>query len=182
MVIAVALLISWIVAVLFAPLLGVTLLPRALPDHKKQKGWFARGFQRILLVAMRARWITIGLTVIAFGISIYGLGHVQQQFFPSSDRPELIVDFTLPQNASIAETNRQMQKFEQDMLANNPDVDHWSVYVGQGAPRFILSFDVETPDPSFGQVVVVTKGLDVRDRTRAQLQDCLLYTSDAADE
>jgi len=180
-VIAVALLISWIVAVLFAPLLGVTLLPRALPDHKKQKGWFARGFQRILLVAMRARWITIGLTVIAFGISIYGLGHVQQQFFPSSDRPELIVDFTLPQNASIAETNRQMQKFEQDMLANNPDVDHWSVYVGQGAPRFILSFDVETPDPSFGQVVVVTKGLDVRDRTRAQLQEYLRKTSPGPD-
>jgi multidrug efflux pump len=180
-VIAVALLISWIVAVLFAPLLGVTLLPRALPDHKKQKGWFARGFQRILLVAMRARWITIGLTVIAFGISIYGLGHVQQQFFPSSDRPELIVDFTLPQNASIAETNRQMQKFEQDMLANNPDVDHWSVYVGQGAPRFILSFDVETPDPSFGQVVVVTKGLDVRDRTRAQLQEYLRKTFPGTD-
>ncbi|UHD47700.1 efflux RND transporter permease subunit [Aureimonas altamirensis] len=180
-VIAVALLISWIVAVLFAPLLGVTLLPRALPDHKKQKGWFARGFQRILLVAMRARWITIGLTVIAFGISIYGLGHVQQQFFPSSDRPELIVDFTLPQNASIAETNRQMQKFEQEMLANNPDVDHWSVYVGQGAPRFILSFDVETPDPSFGQVVVVTKGLDVRDRTRAQLQEYLRKTFPGTD-
>ncbi|KHJ53780.1 ACR family transporter [Aureimonas altamirensis] len=180
-VIAVALLISWIVAVLFAPLLGVTLLPRALPDHKKRKGWFARGFQRILLVAMRARWITIGLTVIAFGISIYGLGHVQQQFFPSSDRPELIVDFTLPQNASIAETNRQMQKFEQEMLANNPDVDHWSAYVGQGAPRFILSFDVETPDPSFGQIVVVTKGLDVRDRTRTALQDYLRTTFPGTD-
>lgn len=180
-VIAVALVISWIVAVLFAPLLGVTLLPRALPDHKKRKGWFARGFQRILLLAMRARWITIGLTVIAFGISIYGLGHVQQQFFPSSDRPELIVDFTLPQNASIAETNRQMQKFEQEMLANNPDVDHWSAYVGQGAPRFILSFDVETPDPSFGQIVVVTKGLDVRDRTRTALQDYLRKTFPGTD-
>ncbi len=180
-VIAVALLISWIVAVLFAPLLGVTLLPRALPDHKKRKGWFARGFQRILLVAMRARWITIGLTVIAFGISIYGLGHVQQQFFPSSDRPELIVDFTLPQNASIAETNRQMQMFEREMLANNPNVDHWSAYVGQGAPRFILSFDVETPDPSFGQIVVVTKGLDVRDRTRTELQDYLRKTFPGTD-
>ncbi|WP_285292730.1 efflux RND transporter permease subunit [Aureimonas altamirensis] len=180
-VIAVALLISWIVAVLFAPLLGVTLLPRALPDHKKRKGWFARGFQRILLVAMRARWITIGLTVIAFGISIYGLGHVQQQFFPSSDRPELIVDFTLPQNASIAETNRQMQTFEREMLANNPNVDHWSAYVGQGAPRFILSFDVETPDPSFGQIVVVTKGLDVRDRTRTELQDYLRKTFPGTD-
>lgn len=180
-VIAIALLISWIVAVLFAPLLGVTLLPRALPDHKKRKGWFARGFQRVLLVAMRARWITIGLTVIAFGISIYGLGHVQQQFFPSSDRPELIVDFTLPQNASIAETNRQMQQFEREMLADNPNVDHYSAYVGQGAPRFILSFDVETPDPSFGQIVVVTKGLDVRDGTRVELQDYLRKTFPGTD-
>lgn len=180
-VMAVALLVSWIVAVLFTPLLGVTILPRKLPDHKAQKGRFARVFHRVLLFAMRARWVTIALTFLAFGVSLYGLGHVQQQFFPSSDRPELIVDFDLPQNASIAETDRQIRQFEEQMLAGNPNVDHWSAYVGQGAPRFILSFDVETPDPSFGQVVVVTKGLDVRDTVRAELQDYLRRTFPGTD-
>ncbi|WP_280137386.1 efflux RND transporter permease subunit [Aureimonas frigidaquae] len=180
-VMAVALLVSWIVAVLFTPLLGVTILPRKLPDHKAQKGRFARVFHHVLLFAMRARWVTIGLTFLAFGVSLYGLGHVQQQFFPSSDRPELIVDFDLPQNASIAETDRQIRQFEEQMLAGNPNVDHWSAYVGQGAPRFILSFDVETPDPSFGQVVVVTKGLDVRDTVRAELQDYLRRTFPGTD-
>jgi multidrug efflux pump subunit AcrB len=109
------------------------------------------------------------------------MGLVQQQFFPSSDRPELIVDFNLPQNSSISETNRQMAKFEQDMLTNNKDVEHWSTYVGEGAPRFVLSFDVQTPDVSFGQVVIVTKGLDVRDTLRGKLQDYLTKTFPGTD-
>jgi len=69
---------------------------------------------------------------------------VQQQFFPSSDRDELVIDWNLPQNASIADTNAQMARFEREQLQGNGSVEHWSTYVGTGAPRFVLSFDVQT--------------------------------------
>ncbi len=175
-VIAVSLIVSWIVAVLFTPLLGVTILPKTMKSHHEKKGRFASAFSWLLGRALRWRWVTIIMTIALFGLSIAGMSLVQQQFFPSSDRVELIVDWNLPQNSSIAETNRQMAKFEQDMLANNPDVDHWTTYVGEGAPRFILSFDVQTPDVTFGQTVIVTKGLDVRDKVRADLQEYLNRT------
>ncbi|WP_337266895.1 efflux RND transporter permease subunit [Oryzifoliimicrobium ureilyticus] len=180
-VIAVSLLTSWIVAVLFTPLLGVTLLPKSMKKHEDHKGRFARLFEGALKLAMRWRWVTIVLTVLAFGLSVMGMGLVQQQFFPNSDRPELIVDWNLPHNSSITETNRQMAKFENEALKGNQDIDHWTTYVGQGAPRFILSFDVQTPDASFGQTVIVTKGLDVRDKVRAQLQDYLTKTFPGTD-
>jgi multidrug efflux pump len=180
-VIAVSLLVSWVVAVLFTPLLGVTILPKTMKSHHEQKGRFARVFAWLLSLAMRWRWITIAATVAAFALSIGGMSLVQQQFFPSSDRPELIVDWNLPQNSSISETNRQIAKFEREMLTGNKDVDHWTSYVGQGAPRFILSFDVQTPDVSFGQTVIVTKGLDVRDKLKGELQDYLTKTFPGTD-
>ncbi|MBB3610376.1 efflux RND transporter permease subunit [Rhizobium sp. BK602] len=180
-VIAVSLLVSWIVAVLFTPLLGVTILPKTMKKHHEKKGWFGSLFSRALTLALRFRWVTIALTVAAFGFSLFGMGYVQQQFFPSSDRPELIVDWNLPHNSSITETNRQMAQFEREMLANNPGIDHWSSYIGQGAPRFILSFDVQTPDVTFGQTVIVTKGLDVRDKVQAELQDYLRKTFPGTD-
>jgi multidrug efflux pump subunit AcrB len=180
-VIAVSLLVSWVVAVLFTPLLGVTILPKTMKSHHDQKGRFARAFAWLLSVAMRWRWITIGATVATFALSIGGMSLVQQQFFPSSDRPELIVDWNLPQNSSISETNKQMARFESEMLANNGDIDHWTSYVGQGAPRFILSFDVQTPDVSFGQTVIVTKGLDVRDKVKEELQAYLTKTFPGTD-
>ena len=93
-------------------------------------------FSRVLVGAMRWRWLTIGVTVAMFGVSLYGMRFVEQQFFPSSDRNELLVDFTLPQNASIADTKAQMDRFEAK-LAGDPDIDHWSSYVGQSAVRFI---------------------------------------------
>ncbi len=172
-VIAVSLIVSWIVAVLFTPLLGVTILPKTMKSHHEKKGRFASAFSWLLGRALRWRWVTIILTITLFGLSVGGMSLVQQQFFPSSDRVELIVDWNLPQNSSIAETNRQMAQFEQEMLAKNPDIDHWTTYVGEGAPRFILSFDVQTPDVTFGQTVIVTKGLDVRDKVRAELQEYL---------
>ncbi|KPH07181.1 efflux RND transporter permease subunit (plasmid) [Rhizobium acidisoli] len=180
-VIAVSLVVSWIVAVLFTPLLGVTILPKTMKSHHEKKGRFAAVFSWLLGLAMRWRWITIILTVGVFGLSIGGMGLVQQQFFPNSDRPELIIDWNLPHNSSIAETNRQMARFEKEMLAGNKDIDHWTTYVGQGAPRFILSFDVQTPDVSFGQTVIVTTGLDVRDKVRAELQDYLTKTFPGTD-
>ncbi len=180
-VIAVSLLTSWIVAVLFTPLLGVTILPKSMKKHGERKGWFARGFAGLLYAATRFKWVTIALTVIAFAGSIYGMKFVEQQFFPSSDRPELIVDWNLPQNASIHETDAEMARFEKDMLQGNPDVEHWSTYVGAGAPRFVLSFDVQVGDAAYGQTIILTKGLAVRDKLRAKLQDYLSKTFPGTD-
>ena len=130
---------------------------------------------------MRWRWLTIGVTVAAFLASLVGMGFVQQQFFPSSDRDELIVDWNLPQNSSIAETDAQMARFEREALKGNPDIDHWSTYVGAGAPRFVLSFDVQPADVTFGQTVIVTKNLAARDRLKTQLQAYLNKTFPGTD-
>jgi multidrug efflux pump subunit AcrB len=180
-VIAVSLLVSWIVAVLFTPLLGVSILPTTMKQHHDNKGWFGSFFARLLGLAIRFRYVTIIVTVAVFGLSLLGMGFVQQQFFPSSDRPELVVDWNLPQNSSIAETNRQMAQFEKEKLVGNQAIDHWSSYVGQGAPRFLLSFDVQPADVSFGQTIIVTKGLDVRDKVRADLQAYLNKTFPGTD-
>nr|WP_252393880.1 efflux RND transporter permease subunit [Candidatus Rhodoblastus alkanivorans] len=170
-VIAVSLIVSWIVAVLFTPLLGVTLLPATMKGHHETgKSWFARGFDHTLDFCMGHRWITIGATLAAFGLALFGMGFVQQQFFPSSDRPELIIDWNLPQNASIQDTNDQMARFEREVLAKDKDVDHWSTYVGEGAKRFVLSFDVQPANIAFGQMVILTRSIEARDRLRAKYQ------------
>lgn len=172
-VIAVSLVVSWVVAVLFTPLLGVTIMPKTMKQHHEKKGRLASMFSSLLQLCMRFRWITIALTVAAFAASLGGMALVQQQFFPASDRVELIVDWQLPQNSSISETDRQIAQFENDMLAGNEDIEHWSSYVGQSAPRFLLPYDVQPDDVSFGQTVIVTKSLEARDRLRGQLQDYL---------
>ena len=171
-VIAIALITSWVVAVLFTPLLGVTLLPATMKGHHETgPGRVARAFSALLIGAMR--WRTIGATIVVFALALVGMRFVEQQFFPNSDRLELIVDWNLPQNSSIAETKAQMDRFEKEALTANPDVDHWSSYVGQGAVRFVLSFDVQPPQPSFGQTIIVTKSLEARDRLKPMLQDWL---------
>lgn len=180
-VIAVSLTLSWIVAVLFTPLIGVVMLPKTMKGHHERKGRFARAFSALLVFCMRWRWLTIGMTILAFGTSIYGMGFVQQQFFPTSDRTELIVDWSLPQNSSIARTLSEIERFEREQLAGNPGVDHWSSYVGQGAARFVLSFDVQPGTPAFGQTVIVTKDIETRDRLHAQFADYLLRTFPGTD-
>ncbi|WP_255393296.1 efflux RND transporter permease subunit [Neorhizobium galegae] len=180
-VIAVSLVVSWVVAVLFTPLLGVAILPKTMKSHHERKGRAARGFAWLLAAAMRWRWVTITATIAVFGLSLGGLGLVQQQFFPASDRVELIVDWSMPQNSTIAETNRQMTQFEQEKLVGNPDIDHWSTHVGEGAPRFILSYDVQTPAVWFGQIVIVAKDLEARDRLRADLQAYVAKTFPGTD-
>jgi len=172
-VLAVSLLVSWIVAVLFAPLLGVTLLPETMRRHHDRPGRFAALFLRLPELAMRWRWVTIGATIVVFALSVVAVGFVQQQFFPSSDRPELIVDWTLRQNASIAETKNQMDRFEARALKGDADIDRWSSYVGQGAVRFVLTFDVQPANPFFGQSIIVTKSLEARERVKTRLQDII---------
>ncbi|RXT28935.1 ACR family transporter [Rhizobium leguminosarum] len=180
-VIAVSLVVSWVVAVVFTPLIGVTILPKTMKKHPEHKGRFAKIFSSLLQFCLRWRWMTIIATVLLFAGSIAGLSMVQQQFFPSSDRPELIVDWNLPQNSSIAETSRQMAQFEREMLTGNAGVEHWSTYVGRGAPRFVLSFDVQPADVSFGQTVVVTKDLDIRDKLKQQMEVYLQKTFPGTD-
>ncbi len=180
-VIAVSLVVSWIVAVVFTPLIGVTLLPKSMKKHAEHKGWSAKVFSHLLQFCLRWRWMTIIGTVLLFAGSVVGLSMVQQQFFPSSDRPELIIDWNLPQNSSIAETGRQMGQFEREVLAGNPAVEHWSTYVGRGAPRFVLSFDVQPADVAFGQTVIVTKGLDVRDKLKKDVEAYLQKTFPGTD-
>ncbi|MDP9812320.1 multidrug efflux pump subunit AcrB [Rhizobium tibeticum] len=180
-VIAVSLVVSWLVAVVFTPLIGVTILPKTMKKHAEHKGRFAKVFSSLLQFCLRWRWMTIVATVLLFAGSIVGLSLVQQQFFPSSDRPELIVDWNLPQNSSIAETSRQMGQFEHEILAGNPGVEHWSTYVGRGAPRFLLSFDVQPADVSIGQTIIVTKGLDIRDKLKQQMETYLQKTFPGTD-
>src|ERR1700758_1019608 len=178
----VSLLVSWIVAGAVTPLLGVTILPARMKGHHESKGRVGQTFARLLLACMRHRWITVAVTIAAFALALFGMTFVQQQFFPSSDRAELIIDWNLPQNASITETNAQIARFEREQLQGNNDVDHWSTYVGIGAPRFVLSFDVQTANTWFGQLVVVTKGgVKARDHLKAQFEAYLKKTFPGTD-
>ncbi len=180
-VLAVSLIASWVVAVVFTPLIGVALLPKTMKKHHEHKGVFARGFASLLTICMRFRWVTVIVTIGIFAGSIASMSLVQQQFFPSSDRLELIVDWNLPQNSTIAETSRQMAQFEKEQLQGNPDIDHWSSYIGQGAPLFILSYDVQDPSATFGQTVILMKSLEKRDALRPKLQAYLKQTFPGTD-
>jgi multidrug efflux pump subunit AcrB len=175
-VVAMALLFSWIVAVMFAPLIGVKVLRP--PDPNKQHaghgepGRLMRAFRASLRLAMRARYLVIIVTVALFGLSVFGLRFVQQQFFPASDRSELLVNLTLPQTSSIKATEEVVDRFEK-VLAADPEIASWSFYIGQGAIRFYLPLDVQLANDYFAQAVVVTKGYDVRDGVRARLEKVL---------
>ncbi|HEX4261474.1 MAG TPA: efflux RND transporter permease subunit [Acetobacteraceae bacterium] len=171
-VVAIALIISWIVAVLFSPLLGVYILNKPKQTHSREPGPILRHFRRFLVLAMRARWVTIALTLGMFGAALYGMRFVPQQFFPSSDRPELMVDLQLPENASIYATRDLSARVDQ-LLKGDKDIDHWTTYVGQGAVRFYLPLNVQLPNDYFAQLVVVTKGLAQRDRVKARLEQAL---------
>lgn len=172
-VIAIALIVSWLVAVVFTPLLGVWLLPAKIAKHAEQGSLLSRAFERVLVHCMRHPWLTIGATVLAFVLSVGGMRFVQQEFFPSSDRLELIVDWNLPENASIVETRAQIARFEKEELVGKPGIDRFSSYVGQGAARFVLSFDVQPASPAFGQTIIVTKSLAERNALKVSLQTWL---------
>ena len=163
-VITVALLISWFVAVIFAPLVGVMILPETMKKHDDHKpGRLMSLFRGVLLRTMRWHWVTIAVTLALLGAAIFGMGFVQQQFFPSSDRPEILVDMTLPQMSSIDETRLQMDRFEAK-LKSDPEVKQWSSYVGEGAIRFYLPLDQQLPNAFFGQIVIETTSLEARNR------------------
>jgi len=171
-VVAIALIASWLVAVLFAPLIGGAILK--VPEKKADAGpgKVEKIYGSLLRGAIRARWLTIGVTVGAFAVTIFLFGFVSRQFFPASDRPELTVDLTLRQNASIYATEAAVKRFE-ELLTGDPDVDHYSSYVGRGAIRFILTLNVQLANPFFGQVVIVANDEEARERLHRRLEAAL---------
>jgi multidrug efflux pump subunit AcrB len=171
-VVTIALIVSWFVAVLFAPLLGVWLLKKPDVDPSAPPAKPSRilsGFRALLVGAMRWRWATVAVTLVFFVASVLALPLVPRQFFPASDRPELVVDLTLLQNASIFATDKAAEKLD-GLLAANPDVASWSSYVGRGAIRFYLPLNVQLNNDFFAQSVVVAKDVAARDRLHALLE------------
>ena len=171
-VVALALLASWVVSGLFAPVVGLALLRPPKHPHGETLGAPMRLFRRCLVAAMRAKWITIAVTVALFAAALAGTRLVPEQFFPASDRPELLVDLKLQDNASILATRDVAEAFDQ-LVAADPDIERFSTYVGQGAIRFYLPIDVALPNDFFAQSVVVTKGLKQREQVRARLEQAL---------
>ncbi|KTC57500.1 efflux RND transporter permease subunit [Pseudomonas savastanoi] len=168
-VIAVAMLVSWLVAVLFAPVIGVHILSANIKPKSEEPGRIGRAFNGSMLWAMRHRWLAIAITVGLFAASLFSMQFVQNQFFPSSDRPEILVDLNLPQNASINETRKVVDRFEAS-LKDDPDIERWSTYIGQGALRFYLPLDQQLENPFYAQLVIVSKGLEERGALTARLQ------------
>mgnify|MGYP002134067678 CR=1 FL=1 len=171
-VVLIALLCSWAVAILFSPLTGTWLLPEKVRHHAAGPGRIARGYGRLLRLALRHRLATVLIALAALGLSAYGTTFMQGEFFPASDRPELLVSLTLPANASQPETLREVEKLEK-ALAGNGNIDRYSTYVGSGAIRFYLPMDVLLENENIAQMVVVAKDLEARDRLHAQLNRIL---------
>jgi len=170
-VIACAMLVSWVVAVLFAPVIGVHILSTKVKPHQDEPGRIGKAFNGGLLWCMRNRWWAIGITVLCFVLALFCMRYVQNQFFPSSDRPEILVDLNLPQNSSIDETRRAVDRLEAT-LKDDPDIVRWSTYIGQGAIRFYLPLDQQLQNPFYAQLVIVSKG-HTREAMMQKLRDRL---------
>jgi multidrug efflux pump subunit AcrB len=171
-VVSIAVLASWLVAVIFIPLLGVALLRKPNAPQPSKPGLVARTFRTVLAGAMRWRWLTILATLAAFVAALLATPLVPRQFFPSSDRPELLVDLRLPQGASIHASSAASAKLDA-ILKDDPDVARWSTNVGRGAIRFYLPLSVELPNAFLSQLVVIAKDINARERLRAKLERVL---------
>ncbi|MBP5957812.1 efflux RND transporter permease subunit [Pseudomonas anatoliensis] len=171
-VIAVAMLVSWVVAVFFAPVIGVHILSAKVKPHSAEPGRVGRAFNGGLLWSMRNRWWAIGITILLFVLAVFCMRFVQNQFFPSSDRPEILVDLNLPQNASIDETRKAVDKLE-ETLKGDPDIVRWSTYIGQGAIRFYLPLDQQLQNPYYAQLVIVSKDFEAREALSQRLRERL---------
>jgi multidrug efflux pump subunit AcrB len=171
-VVAIALIVSWFVAVIFAPLIGMAIVRPPKKQATDRPGIIERLYLPLLRTAMRMRWLTLALTVAAFAAAVFGIRFVPQQFFPASDRTDLIVDLTLPQSASIFASDTTAARVDA-FLADDPDVAWWSTYVGRGAIRFYLPLDVQGANDFFSQIVIVAKDVAGRDRLQARLEKLL---------
>jgi multidrug efflux pump len=169
-VVGVALVASWFVAVVFTPYLGVVLLPKTMRSHGGDP--YARPvYTRLRAVVggcVRHRWWVLAATVAAFAASGAGMTRVQQQFFPTASRLELIVDLRLREGASFTATEAQVERLER-VLAADPQVAHFTAYTGAGAPRFFLSISADLPNPGLAQIVVNTRSIADREAVRGRL-------------
>jgi multidrug efflux pump len=174
----IALLVSWVVSVLFVPYLGYKLLPdfrkggMHVDEHAVYGKPFYRRFRAVVEWCVERRWLVIGATVAAFILAIVGFRFVQQQFFPAASRPELIVDLRLPEGASLKATEEQVKRLEK-VLASEPllrdNIASYVSYVGSGSPRFYLPFDQQLVNANFGQFIVNTRNNESREIVRARL-------------
>ena len=175
-----ALIISWVVSVYFVPYLGAWLLrtyPRAEgtadagPHELFDTPFYAR-FRAAVDWCVTHRWITIALTVLSFALGIVGMGRVQQQFFPDSSRPELVVDLWLQEGSTIQQSNEIAKRFETRMM-QEAGVESVTTWVGSGVPRFYLPLDQVFPNTNVSQAILLPKDLKEREALRLRLPQLL---------
>jgi multidrug efflux pump subunit AcrB len=178
-VVGIALIASWLVAVLFTPLTGVAILPAKLKGHGQHgSSRFSGWFRGTLDQALRHKWHVLAASAALFVASLIGMRFVPQQFFPKSDRPEVLIDLTLLQSASLKATQEVVERVEK-LLKADLDIERWSFYVGQGAIRFYLPLDQQLANDFFAQAVVVTKDHKVRGQVIARLEKAFSTDFDA---
>ncbi len=169
-VVTLALLISWVAAVTAVPFIGSYLLKEHRGEvHELFDTRFYRALRGLIERCMRWRWVTIGATIGLFVLGGIGMGMTEKQFFPSSDRAEILVEMWLPDGASLAASEAQAARLE-DFLSKDEDIDRFVAYVGNGSPRYYLSLDQQLFRPNFAQFVILTKDVAGRDRALARLR------------
>ncbi|CCG96294.1 MULTISPECIES: efflux RND transporter permease subunit [Marinobacter] len=171
-VLAFSLLISWVVAVTFTPYLGVKLLPD-YTGHTGQDLYQSAFYQRlrgVITACVQYRKTVVLITVGLLAISAFGMAtQVQKQFFPSSDRPEVLISVYAPQGSAIATTDQSVRRLEA-ILMDMPEVKSLSAYIGAGAPRFFVSANPEQPDPAFAKLIAIGQDVEGRDRIISALE------------
>ncbi|WP_436908044.1 efflux RND transporter permease subunit [Enterobacter kobei] len=175
-IVGLALIASWFVAVMFTPYLGVKILP-AIP--KVEGGHAAiydtpryNRFRRILSRVIAGKWRVAGAVVAIFILAIFGMGLVKKQFFPTSDRPEVLVEVQMPYGTSIEQTRAATAKIEA-WLSQQPEANIVTAYIGQGSPRFYLAMAPELPDPSFAKIVILTDSETSREALKFRLREAV---------
>lgn len=175
-IVGIALIASWVVAVVFTPYLGVKLLP----NFKKVEGGHEaiydtpryNRFRQLLGRVIARKWIVAGTVIGLFVVSVLGMAVVKKQFFPISDRPEVLVEVQMPYGTSITQTSAAAQKVEA-WLAKQEETKIVTAYIGQGAPRFFLAMGPELPDPSFAKIVVRTDNENQRESLKLRLRQAI---------
>jgi multidrug efflux pump subunit AcrB len=175
-IVGLALIASWFVAVVFTPYLGVKILP-AIP--KVEGGHAAiyntpryNRFRQLLSRVIARKWRVAGSVVAIFIVAVLGMGLVKKQFFPTSDRPEVLVEVQMPYGTSIEQTSAAAAKIE-EWLGQQPEAKIVTAYIGQGSPRFYLAMAPELPDPSFAKIVILTDSETSREALKLRLRDAV---------
>jgi multidrug efflux pump subunit AcrB len=175
-IVGIALIASWVVAVVFTPYLGVKLLPNIKKREGGQEAIYDtpryNRFRQLLGWVIRRKWLVAGSVVGAFFVAVLGMAVVKKQFFPTSDRPEVLVEVQMPYGTSIEQTSAATTRVEA-WLTKQPEAKVVTAYIGQGAPRFFLAMSPELPDPSFAKIVVLTPGEEAREALKWRLREAV---------